>query len=191
MPASKEQLREQAQSIRERCARAFPDAGTQLSRHRPATVPAGLVVAGYVPVRFEIDPGSLMQSFLEAGATLVLPATDPGGADERLQFRRWQPGETLVPGYVGVPEPAPDAQAIVPNLILVPLLAFDRAGRRLGYGGGYYDRSLAALRADHTIFAMGVAYAEQEIPEVPTESHDQRLDAILTETGYLPLSEVA
>ena len=105
-----------------------------------------------------------------------------------MEFRRWDLGAVLEPDSLGVPSPLRSASVAHPDLIVVPLLAFDRRGGRLGQGGGFYDRTLAALRRDRPVFALGLAYAGQELDEVPTDPHDQRLDAILTETEFIPVS---
>ena len=143
---------------------------------------AGLQVAGYVPIRSEIDPMPLLEACAKAGCATCLPTTPKPG--EALIFRAWQIGAPLVAGLYGTSEPPQDAPIRTPNLLLVPLLAFDRAGYRLGYGGGFYDRSLAGLRP-RGVVAIGIAYAGQEIPQVPRESHDAPLDGILTESGFL------
>ena len=141
-----------------------------------------LCVAGYVPIRSEIDPMPLLAACAKAGCATCLPTTPKAG--EALIFRAWQIGAPLVAGLYGTSEPPQDAPIRTPNLLLVPLLAFDEAGYRLGYGGGFYDRSLAGLRP-HGVVAIGIAYAGQEIPQVPRESHDAPLDGILTESGFL------
>jgi 5-formyltetrahydrofolate cyclo-ligase len=111
------------------------------------------------------------------------------GADQPLAFKLWAPGALLSAGTFGVAEPAEDAQTVIPDLILTPLLAFDRRGGRLGYGAGHFDRTLEALRAHGHGRAIGLAYAEQEVDRVPTGRHDQTLDAILTEKGYRAVKE--
>ena len=98
-----------------------------------------------------------------------------------LGFRSWAPGDAIVPGNWNIPVPADTATALLPDALLVPMLAFDRQGYRLGYGGGYYDRTLLALRALKPVIAIGVAYAAQEVAEVPREPFDQRLDYVMTE----------
>jgi 5-formyltetrahydrofolate cyclo-ligase len=102
-----------------------------------------------------------------------------------LGFRRWRPGDVLVSGAFGLLVPGPSAEPVMPQLVLVPLLAFDRQGGRLGYGAGFYDRTLAVLRAAGPVIAIGVAYADQEVPAVPVEPHDQPLDWIATEREIL------
>jgi 5-formyltetrahydrofolate cyclo-ligase len=140
--------------------------------------PAGARVAGYWPIGREIDIRPLLSELHRRGHVVGLPVTPPRGRP--LGFQRWTPGVVMVPGRFGTMYP--DAEAVVPDLLLVPLLAFDRHGRRLGYGGGYYDRTLAALPAAQ---AIGCAYAAQEIEHVPVEPHDTRLHAIATERGVI------
>ena len=163
-------------------ARLVAGAGAVLDFARKRLNVEGLQVAGYVPIRSEIDPMPLLAACAKAGCATCLPTTPKPG--EALVFRAWQIGAPLVAGLYGTSEPASDAPIRTPNLLLVPLLAFDRAGYRLGYGGGFYDRSLAGLRP-HGVVAIGIAYAGQEIPQVPRESHDAPLDGILTESGFL------
>jgi 5-formyltetrahydrofolate cyclo-ligase len=103
--------------------------------------------------------------------------------DTALVFREWQPGDELAPSDLDIPEPTIDKSVGIPEFLLVPLLAFDRQGYRLGYGGGYYDRTLQDLRATRDITAIGIAYQGQEVDSVPHESFDQRLDGVITEAG--------
>jgi 5-formyltetrahydrofolate cyclo-ligase len=156
-------------------------AGAAMAAHVLATCPppAGVVVAGFWPMGAEIDPRPLMRALSERGHPLVLPVTPRRGLP--LSFRRWNWGEELAPGPMGTSYPAA-GETLVPDWLLVPLLAFDRAGRRLGYGGGYYDRTLASLPG---AVALGVAHAVQEVPEVPAGPHDVRLRRVATEGGVL------
>lgn len=113
---------------------------------------------------------------------MALPAAQ--ARDGVLVFRRHRPGQALVPDALGIPSPGAEAEAVLPDVVFAPLLAFDRRGGRLGQGGGHYDRTLEALRRVKPVFVIGLAYSGQELPEIPMEPHDQRLDAILTETDY-------
>jgi 5-formyltetrahydrofolate cyclo-ligase len=137
------------------------------------------MVAGYRPIRTEMDPTAAM---VACGAPLCLPVVEGEGLP--LGFRRWLPGEALVPGAFGAAIPA-TGETVIPDLLIVPLVAFDRAGHRLGYGGGFYDRTLAKLRAAGPVFAIGLAYAAQEIPLAPREATDMALDLIVTETEVI------
>jgi 5-formyltetrahydrofolate cyclo-ligase len=102
-----------------------------------------------------------------------------------LVFRLWQPGEPLIPDAFGILSPPASSPQVLPNLVITPLLAFDRKGGRLGQGAGHYDRTLANLRRQRPVFVLGVAFAEQEVTQVPTDRHDEKLDAIVTETEYI------
>ena len=121
-----------------------------------------------------------MQKLAGRGASLALPAISARNA--ALAFRQWRPGDALVRGLFGISEPPASALEVIPDIVLVPLAAFDRAGHRVGYGGGYYDRTFARLRQVKPVIAIGLAFAVQEIPQVPALSHDVRLDFVLTET---------
>ncbi len=185
---TKDQLRQIALHERAMASQADPLAGERLFANLPASgrPGAGLVVAGYVPTRSEIDPRPLMQALAEAGATLALPVTPPRGTEAPLSFRIWRAGDALTPGHFRIGEPGPGAPEIEPDLLLVPLLAFDSRGHRLGYGAGHYDRTLAALRASRPVRAIGLAFAAQEMLALPDGPFDQPLDAILTERAYIP-----
>jgi 5-formyltetrahydrofolate cyclo-ligase len=148
-------------------------------RPLPIIVPPGTVVAGFSAIRSEINPVPLLRRFADAGAVLALPAIVARGRP--LAFRCWRFGEELTRGQWGIREPTPEAAEVRPDIIVVPLAAFDRRGYRLGYGAGYYDLTLHALRAEKTITAIGLAFAAQEIDEVPALPHDARLDLVLTE----------
>ena len=140
---------------------------------------AGKVLAGYMPMRTEIDPLPAMAAH---GGVVGVPVI-PGEA-QPLVFHRWHPGARMVAGAFGalVPEAS---EEVVPEVLIVPLLAFDRAGYRLGYGGGFYDRTLEGLRARGPVTAIGFAFAAQEVDRVPTEPTDQKLDLIVTERGVI------
>jgi 5-formyltetrahydrofolate cyclo-ligase len=143
-------------------------------------------VAGYVPVHDELDPLPLLHALHEQGMQTALPAIRPG---PDLAFRSWEPGAPLVPGKYGLQEPGGECAEITPDIVLVPLLAFDRKGGRLGYGGGYYDAALRRMRAAAPVTAIGIAFDEQEFPEVPQEPQDERLELILTPTRVIACGE--
>ncbi len=150
-------------------------AGHVLARCAPR---AGQVVAGFWPLAGEIDVRPLLLALAGRGHAVVLPrAPEPG---EGLSFHRWRPGTALLRGRFGTMQPLCDP--LIPDVMLVPLLAFDRGGGRLGYGGGYYDRTLAALPGCRTV-ACG--FAAQAVEAVPVQAHDRRLDVIATEQGVL------
>jgi 5-formyltetrahydrofolate cyclo-ligase len=145
---------------------------------------AGAVSAFY-PVRDEPDTLALLELLAGEGVATALPITVARG--QPLIFRRWRPGEPTVAGQMRIPEPGPDAAALDPDLLFVPLAAFDRRGHRIGYGAGHYDRTLARLRALKPIVAVGVAYGVAEIAAAPDEPHDQRLDYVLTDSELIEI----
>lgn len=137
------------------------------------------IVGGYWPIGDEIDPRPLLKALDEAGWQCALPVVEKVGSP--LCFRAWRPGDVLEPGAHAIPAPLAAAAMVTPTLLLVPLLAFDRTGHRLGYGGGYYDRSIAALRGAGALLAVGLAYAGQELAAVPTAGDDVALGWVVTE----------
>ncbi len=149
-------------------------------RGLPFEIMPGAVVAGYSPIRSEIDPVPLMRKLAVPGVQLALPAIIAG--DQPLKFRAWNPGDRLQRGRLGILEPSADAKEVIPDILLVPLAAFDRAGHRIGYGAGHYDRTLEQLRKLKAITAIGIALAVQEVAAVPALLHDAALDYVLTET---------
>ena len=185
--SSKIELRRRLRAQRAALAAALPDAAVRAADRLPLDrLPPHAVFAAYRPMGSEMDPGPLSRRLIAAGAQLALPVAE--GREVPLVFRAWQLGGPLVPDALGVPAPAPSAASLHPDLVITPLLAFDRLGGRLGQGGGHYDRTLAALRARGPVFVLGLAYAGQEVDLLALEAHDQRLDAILTETGYRELT---
>lgn len=160
-------------------------AQTIAARKFPLAVSPQNVVSGFMPLRSEISPLPLMQSLGELGARLALPRIV--GRGKPLSMRAWQFGGALDRGQWGIREPKPDAPEVDPDIVLVPLLAFDRAGYRIGYGAGYYDMTLARLRSLKTIVAVGIAFAAQEVPEIPKTPRDERLDLVLTERETIDL----
>ncbi len=159
-------------------------AGETLSARFPRITGAPGVLAGYWPMRSEIDPRPLMRRFARAGWRLALPVTPARGGRCALEFRLWGDGELLAEHAFGMREPGDAALAVRPDVVVVPLLAFDATGHRLGYGAGHYDRTLEELRTDGPAWAMGAAFADQAVEALPSAPHDQRLDAVVTERGY-------
>ncbi len=155
------------------------------ARAFPVAIAPGAIVSGFMPLKSEINPLPLMRKLAEAGATLALPVV--AGRGKPLIMRAWKWGAPLVPGVWGIREPPPEAPAVDPDVLLVPLLAFDRAGHRIGYGAGYYDLTIARLRANKPITAVGIAFAAQEVQSVPTTAFDAPLDLVLTENETLDL----
>lgn len=147
-------------------------------------VEPGCVVGGYAAFGDELDPAKALLRLRALGCTLALPRMIKD--DVRLGFHRWQTGDRTRSGDFGIAEPVSDAPELTPDLLLVPIVAFDRKGGRLGYGKGYYDRTLARLRAERTIRTVGIAFALQEVRELPTEPFDVPLDAICTEREWIP-----
>jgi 5-formyltetrahydrofolate cyclo-ligase len=152
-------------------------------RGLPFEITPGAVVAGYSPIRSEIDPVPLMRKLAVPGVQLALPAIM--ASDQPLKFRAWSPDDRLQRGRLGILEPSADAKEVIPDILLVPLAAFDRAGHRIGSGAGHYDRTLEHLRKMKAITAVGVAVAVQEVAAVPALLHDAALDYVLTETQVL------
>ncbi len=148
------------------------------------------IVAGYWPIKTELSPLPLLQALRAKGIKTALPTTPRSNAV--LIFKMWNQDTPLVQGLYGTSEPSSDAPICTPDVILVPMLAFDRAGFRLGYGGGFYDRSLTSLRQmGHKVSAIGFAYAAQMTDAVPVNDHDAQLDGILTEYGLIELGFVS
>ncbi len=140
-------------------------------------------VSGFLAIGDEIDVVPLMSSLAGARHGLCLPVME--GKGKPLVFRSWQPGDRMKEVTWGIREPLTSSPAVEPDVLLVPLLAFDEHGYRLGYGGGFYDRSLARLRAMKRVIAIGIAYDEQRVDAVPHSSYDERLDWVLTPSGPL------
>jgi 5-formyltetrahydrofolate cyclo-ligase len=153
------------------------------ARGLPFAIAPATVVSGYSPIRNEIDPFPLMQKLAALGAQLALPAIV--GPGQPLQFRAFSFDDVLRRGPFGIFEPPGEAAELLPDMLLVPLAAFDRSGHRIGYGAGHYDRTLERLRRSRPVTAIGVAFAVQEIGSVPALAHDVMLDYVLTEKQVL------
>lgn len=185
-PASKTELRKAslskrkavAESTREAFAERMAIEGVQIARRAFVRT-----IAAYWPIGSEADTRALLTALAYHEFITCLPVTPPKG--NPLIFRCWTNGQPMVEGPMDLLEPAPTLREITPDLLFVPLAAFDRRGYRIGYGGGYYDRTLAHLRATHPGPAIGLAFACQEIERVPEEDHDQPLDMILTENELI------
>lgn len=147
-------------------------------------VPApGAVISAYWPMGDEIDVGPLLHLLHGAGYVCALPAVV--ARQGPLVFRVWHPGMDLDSGALGTSHPPASATVVTPRVVLAPLLAFDGAGTRLGYGGGYYDRTLAALRGAGPVLAIGIAYAAQQVDKAPRTGYDEPLDWVVTEEGAI------
>lgn len=182
-PVDKQQLRRDCLARRDQLDPALRAAAAEALVARMPALPAGAAIAGYWPIRSEIDPRPLMHHLAAAGHVLALPAVATDGVT--LQFRRYVPGMALEPASFGLLVPPETAGLVDPDVLLVPLAGFDRRGHRLGYGAGHYDRALERLITVRPRFTIGLAFAAQAVDAVPAEPHDRPLDAILTETGLI------
>lgn len=177
----KERLRNEALARRD----ALPAAERQdaaaaiAARAFPIAVPRGAIVSGFMPMKSEINPLPLLKRLAAEGATLALPVV--AGRGKPLIMRAWEFGAPLDTGVWGIRQPKPDAPEVDPDILIVPLAAFDRAGHRIGYGAGYYDMTINRLRGRKPVTALGIAFATQEISRVPATERDARLDFVLTE----------
>jgi 5-formyltetrahydrofolate cyclo-ligase len=180
-------LRRDAIARRDSLPPAARAAAAETIAARPFPIPsaAGAIVSGFMPLNNEIDPQPLMHKLSAQGARLALPVVIGRGAP--LVMRAWDFGEPLATGVWGIREPRPDAAAVHPDIVLVPLAAFDRTGHRIGYGAGFYDLTLTQLRARQAVAAVGIAFAAQEVPAVPASPRDARLDLVLTEREVIDL----
>lgn len=154
-------------------------AETIAARAFPLAIAPGVIVSGFMPLKSEINPLPLIRKLAGAGAQLALPVV--AGKGKPLIMRAWAFGTPLASGVWGIKEPMADAAAVDPDILIVPLLAFDRRGYRLGYGAGYYDMTITGLREKKPVVAVGIAYAAQEVDTVPITPRDARLDLVLTE----------
>jgi 5-formyltetrahydrofolate cyclo-ligase len=178
-------------AIRQELAARTPEAAVRIARRAPLSRLARFrIVAAYCAQGAELDPEPLVQALLDELPGEIQAAL-PVAKDRRsaLTFRRWTPGEPLERDAFDIPAPPRGNAQVQPGLVITPLLAFDRAGGRLGQGAGHYDRTLAQLRRVRPVFVLGLAYAGQELDVVPMEAHDQRLDAILTETDFIEVAK--
>jgi 5-formyltetrahydrofolate cyclo-ligase len=186
MQSSKEAARETAAEKRLTLAAANPDAAIRLAHHAKGLITrlgAG-VYAGYMPIRSELSPLLLLHELASLGAKIALPLTPSVG--NPLTFHQWCEGDALTDGRYGTLEPEPASLILRPDVILVPLLAFDLGCWRLGYGGGYYDRTLADLRqCGGGVCAIGIAYEGQRLDKIPVDAHDMPLDMVLCPSGLV------
>ena len=158
-------------------------ADTIAARPFPLPVAAGAVVSGFMPLKSEINPLPLLRRLADAGAKLALPVVS--GRGKPLIMRAYAFGQELNSGVWGIREPKPEAPEVFPDILIVPLAAFDRRGHRIGYGAAYYDMTINRLRSLKPALAVGIAFAAQEVPEVPVDAHDARLDLVLTERDVI------
>jgi 5-formyltetrahydrofolate cyclo-ligase len=174
--ANKSELRTSARRTRK--ALIHPGFARKIARHAEQLgIVKDMVVGGYHALPDEAEPAELLARLVELGCQVAFPRV--AARDQPLEFHHVSGGDVLEPGSFGIPEPLSHWPKARPGLLLVPLLAFDAHGHRLGYGGGFYDRTLALLKVP----AIGIAYAGQEVASLPHDSHDAKLDAVLTECG--------
>jgi 5-formyltetrahydrofolate cyclo-ligase len=190
LASAKSAARREAQTRRDRAYAADPEAGARLAEGIMSQAAAlglapGVAASAYWPMKSEMDTRPLMAALVEFGCVVALPVVM--GKGKPLLFRRWRPGLELKSGTFGLSEPGADQPEIAPRVVFVPLLGFDARGNRIGWGAGFYDRTLATLRAKGPVTAVGVAYAAQELAGVPADAHDQPLDWIATERGMTRL----
>ncbi|HHY49773.1 MAG TPA: 5-formyltetrahydrofolate cyclo-ligase [Alphaproteobacteria bacterium] len=150
-----------------------------------ASLAPGEIVAAYWPIRDELDCRPILTRLVDSGQPVCLPVVV--GPEQPLELRLWEAGAPLYPSGFGTLAPAETAPLVRPDVILMPLLGFDRHGTRLGYGGGYYDRTLDAMERLPRL--IGLAFSAQELEHVPREPHDVPLDAVVTEKGYRTFSK--
>ncbi len=181
--AAKVAMRRRLRALRRRLAADRSAASERAAALAPLALWGPVrVAAGYGALADEIDPAPLLRRLEAMGARVVMPVAI--ARDAPLVFRDAGAPATWRPDAAGMLAPPPAAPEATPDLVIAPLLAFDRAGGRLGQGGGYYDRTLAALRGRGAVRVVGLAFAGQEVASAPMDQNDQRLDAVLTETGY-------
>lgn len=184
----KARLRREMLALRREAAKAAPEAGHAVAARvfGDIELQAEAACSVWWPMGEELDVRPLLARLHFAGHPVGLPVV--AGRARPLVFRRWRPQDALVPGGFGTSIPSEDKPEIDPRVLFVPLLAFDRAGYRVGYGGGFYDRTLEALRAKGPRLAVGLAFAAQEMESIPRDGHDQKLDWIVTEKETVRLA---
>jgi len=186
----KKEFRQLAKAARVRAAAVRADAAEALARNvrQVLGLPLSRVVSGYIPIGDEIDVGPLMSDLSADGAVYVLPVVV--AKDAALVFRHWRPGVPLEDGPWNTQHPGPDSAEAIPDVMLVPMLAFDGDGYRIGWGGGFYDRTIATLKSQRPTLVIGVAYSGQRVDALPRGDHDQPLDWVVTDEGSLEISGV-
>ncbi len=192
MDDDKQELRARSRALRHGVfeARGEPDAervaaNFLAAKEEMGVPPPGAVVAGYWPMGSELDARPLLHQLRAEGYVCALPVV--AERNKPLIFRRWRPGMALQKGSLGTRHPATSARTLIPDLLLAPLLAFDGDGYRLGYGGGFYDRTLVELRRRGTVLAVGIAFSIQRVERLPRDNFDQPLDWIVTEESAIKI----
>jgi len=187
--AEKAALRAELRARRVRLKAERPDAAIKAAlAFEAAGLGSFATAAIYHPHGSEMDPYPLAVVLERWGARIALPAAV--ARDQPLVFRLQSEEGPLPPDAIGMPAPPPEAPAVRPDLVIAPLLGFDARGGRIGQGGGFYDRTIAALRAQGPVMVVGLAYAGQELAQAPMGPFDQRLDGVLTEEGFRPAETV-
>jgi len=184
---NKSELRTAALAKRDSMPADERQRGAEIVAERPFPIPLpkGAIVSGFMPMRTEINPLPLMRKLASEGAQLALPVIQ--GRSKPLLMRAWSFGSALEARQWGIKEPLDDAPVVDPDILLVPLACFDRLGHRIGYGAGYFDKTIRALRGKKRVTAVGLAFAAQEIERVPATDFDERLDLVLTEREVIDL----
>jgi len=186
----KKAAREAAILVRDRTHAILCDtapAGVAANFAKSVRLAEGTIVSGYWPGRSELDIRPLMEALHARGHAIALPVVM--GRGQPLVFRAWRPGMALEEKKFGLREPGADAAMLTPRALLVPFLAFDEQGYRIGYGAGYYDMTLAELRSRLRVLAIGVGYSAQRVDRLPRDGHDQRLDWVVTEAGAVQFGD--
>lgn len=183
----KVEMRRLAQAARADAMQALPNYGALFMRQFVKfDVPQGAIISGYRAMFQEVDVEPILTLCHVNGHALALPVVIDKG--QPLAFRSYKPGDPLQGGRYGIEEPLPTVPFCEPDVLLIPLIAFDRRGARLGYGGGYYDRTVAALRCKKDVMAVGIALSAQEMPDIPLEPHDAMMDYVVTEKEIIRCS---
>ncbi|MEB3701634.1 Putative 5-formyltetrahydrofolate cyclo-ligase [Candidatus Bealeia paramacronuclearis] len=180
---AKQKLRQEMKALRLKLAPTLPEASNLARNVFLKSFPNTLNVALYYPLKEELDTKPLLESLREKGSVISLPVI----TDHHLIFKKWDPKIALIKSSFQTFEPNSSSEIILPEIIVVPLLAFDRKGHRLGYGKGHFDRTLNAFRQNHKIIAIGYAYSFQELQNLPQEDCDERLDYIITEKEIISI----
>ncbi len=180
MDSEKNLIRERAKKFRDQL-KVSPDWSQEAAENFINIIPftPQSIISAYYPIGNEIDPSPIVEMLWQKNIAVSLPLVSEG--ERRLKFVNWNRQTRLVPGKFGTMEPDDKTQLLDPDILIVPLLAFDQTGNRMGYGQGHYDETIRALRQKKDILAVGLAYAEQAVLlALPTEPHDQRLDFVIT-----------
>ena len=188
----KSEFRKTTQALRRRAAETSgPDAVASLSDHLVARFGhlVGQAFSGYLAIGTEINVEPAIARLEQAGLYATLPVVT--ATEQPLKFRRWTAGTQMEAGPLRTRHPAECSPEMIPDLLIVPMLAFDADGYRIGWGGGFYDRTLAKLRAEKKVIAIGAAFAAQQVDKVPRDHHDARLDWIATEVGLIEVTRDA